>query len=132
MGFTIILGFIKDNWKVVLAAVLVIALVVYVEGLRVEIAMKDSKITSLESDLLTVKQNNATLTSALSTQNGAIDKIGELAAQTKKSFDALGVNVTQQTTQLDARLMAILKDKKPITCEDTIKYLIDASKGYKQ
>lgn len=131
MDFITILKFLKDNWKAIVVAGVAIALVLYISALRIEVATKDAKIASLEADVVTLKQNNATLDSALSTQNDAIGKISDLAAQTKKGFEALGINVNNQTTTLNTRLAEILKDKKPITCEDTIKYLIDASKGYK-
>lgn len=131
MDFVSILKVAKDNWKVIAWAGVAIALVIYVSALRIEIATKDSDIASLKADVATLRQNNATLDAALGTQNAAIGKISELSAQTKKGFEALGINVNNQTTTLNTRLAEILKDKKPITCEDTIKYLIDASKGYK-
>ena len=131
MDFITILKFLKDNWKAIVVAGAAIALVLYISALRIEVATKDAKIASLEADVVTLKQNNATLDAALGTQNEAIGKISELAAQTKKGFESLGINVNNQTATLNIRLAEILKDKKPITCEDTIKYLIDASKGYK-
>lgn len=131
MGIASILLWLRDNWKVAAIAAIIIAIVVYVESLRVEIALKDGKITSLQADLAVAQQNNITLTGAVNAQNDAVGKISALADQTKRGFDALGVNVAQQTSVLDSRLAAILKDKKPVTCEDTVKYLIDAAKGYK-
>lgn len=130
MGITAILALAKDNWKVIGVAILLVCAVVYVTSLRLEIAHQETTIATLEADNTTLKQNNAVLSTALTTQNNAIDEISKLSSQTKKSFEALGVNVSNQTVALDIKLAAILKDKKPITCEETIKYLIDASKEY--
>lgn len=130
MGITAILALAKDNWKAVGCAILVVCAVVYVMSLRLEIAHQETTIATLEADNTTLKQNNAVLSTALTTQNNAIDEISKLSSQTKKGFEALGVNVSNQTVALNTRLAAILKDKKPITCEETIKYLIDASKEY--
>ena len=132
MGFTTILSFLSDNWKAIVIGLLVAGAIFYVQALRVDIAHKETEIVGLKHDVEVLTTNNATLTTALDTQNGAIGKISDLATATQKGFQQLGVNINQQSVALDARLQSILKDKKPITCDDTIKYLIEARKGFKQ
>lgn len=125
-----IISFVKDNWKALTIAAVVIAAVMYVQGLRLEIAMQETKIVQLQHDIETLEQNNKTLEAAIKTQNNAIDKIDALAAATNKHFAKLGVSVGAQSAELSNQLANILKDKKPKTCEETMTYLLDARKGY--
>ncbi len=124
------IGFAKDNWKVLAVAVAAIILLVYVESLRVDILQKENQITKLQADNATLQHNVDTLEGSLKFQNAAIDKIDGLAKLTQQSFSKLGVDVANQGSSLNNTLTNILKEKKPVTCEDTIKYLIEAQKGY--
>lgn len=125
-----VLGYVKDNWKVIAIAAAVIAAIMYVQSLRLEIAHQETQIVQLTNDNATLKHNAETLEIALKNQNDAIGKIDDLAKVTRQSFAKLGVDVAAQSSSLSATLASILKDKKPKTCEETITYLIEAQKGY--
>ena len=124
------LGYVKDNWKLVSLVIIGLIIFAYVEMLRIDVLQKENQIIKLEHENATLKHNAESLEAALKTQNDTIGKIDALAKQTQQSFARLGVDVANQGTNLNTPLANILKDKRPVTCEDTIRYLIEAQKGY--
>jgi peptidoglycan hydrolase CwlO-like protein len=123
--------FLKTWWKEILFALVIAADVWYVQNLRVTVAQQETKIVLLEADNKTLKDNNATLVASIGAVNGSLEKLGKGVDKTNQSFAALGKTVDTQSKNLDSRLALILKDKKPLTCQDAIKYLLDATKEYK-
>lgn len=124
------LGYVKDNWKLVSLIIVGLIIFAYVEMLRIDILQKENQIIKLQADNATLQHNVDTLEGAIKSQNVAIDKIDALAKITQQSFSKLGVDVANQGASLNTTLVNILKEKKPVTCDDTIKYLIEARKGY--
>lgn len=124
------LGYVKDNWKLVSLIVVGLIIALYVESLRIDILQKENQIIKLQADNATLQHNVNVLEGSLQFQNTAIDKIDALTKTTQQSFAKLGIDVANQGATLNSTLSNILKEKKPVTCEDTIKYLIEAQKGY--
>ena len=124
-----VLGYVKDNWKVIAIAAAVIAAIMYVQSLRLEIAHQETQIVQLTNDNATLKHNAETLETALKNQNDAIGKIDNLAALTQKNFAKLGVDVAAQNQSLAVALSDILRTEKPKTCEEALLYLVKSQKG---
>lgn len=126
------MAFLSKYWKYIAIGAIVLVGWLYIQSLRSEIISQQSTIATLSAENKTLTSNNAILQAALTTQNTAIEKISDLATDTKARFDLLGVNVQQQTSSLDVKLQNLMKEKRPTTCEETIQYLIAAGKGYKK
>lgn len=128
----VVFEFLKMWWKPLAGGLIVALAFLYVGHLKSTIADQDKTISTLTLENTIVKANNAKLETALGANNLAIQKLSEGADTTKKAFSTLNTNVTTKLTGLDSRLKSVLADKKPATCEQTIQYLIDASKDYQK
>lgn len=126
----VLLEAVKLWWKPLLAAFVVAGAATYVIRLRDTITDQQRQIATLEVENEIVKANNAVLTASIQASNQAIDKLADGAKTTQQAFASLSSNVKGQLQGLDKRLQQISFEAKPATCEDTIKYLIDAAKGY--
>jgi peptidoglycan hydrolase CwlO-like protein len=132
MGTGIIFAFLKSWWKELLFGAIILAGVLYMRSLYSTIDSQAHKITELTTANGIFKENNEKLTTAINSTTASIDKLAKGADQTNKAFAGLTGTVKAQSNNLDSRLAAILKDKKPVTCEATIQYLIDAAKEFKK
>lgn len=126
----VLLEAVKLWWKPLLAAFVVAGAATYVIRLRDTITDQQRQIATLKVENEIVKANNAVLTASIQASNQAIDKLADGAKTTQQAFVSLSSNVKGQLQGLDKRLQQISVETKPATCEDTIKYLIDAAKGY--
>lgn len=124
--------FLKAWWKEILIALIIAAAALYVHNLNSTIADQTKTISDLKLENTIVKDNNAKLEAAISANNAAITKLADGAESTKSAFEKLNTNVKGQLNGLDGRLKTILASKKPVTCEETIQYLIDGAKEYQK
>lgn len=129
-NMTIALMLLKKYWYLVVAAVAVLVIYLYMQGLYNTIDDQTKKITELTTANQILKDNTAKLEKAITVNNLAIETMAKGAADTNRAFGTLSGSIKQQSTDLQKRLNDILKDKKPQTCEQTIEYLVDAVKGY--
>lgn len=128
----VIFSFLGNYWKQLAIAGVLIAVFVYIEILRTEIITRDAQIVTLTDNNSILKSDNVTLTSSINAANASINKFDAFAATTNKNFQDLNKKIGDGSIQLTTKLQTILKETKPATCTDTIKYLIDARTGYTQ
>lgn len=131
MGYASIIKFLGTWWKEIGIALVVLAAYLYVTNLQDTVKSQEQDIAVLETNNAALTANNALLETAIGKTNAALDKISSGAGDTKQAFAALNLTVVQQSKALDSKLASILQDKKPITCQDAIQYLVDAKKDYK-
>jgi predicted nuclease with TOPRIM domain len=124
--------FFKKWWKEILLVLVVLGAIWYVQNLRSTVKDQAKTITQMEITNKTLTESNKTLTSTVTANNKTIAEIGKGAAQTKEAFDKLNGNVAAQSHALDRRLKDLLNRPAPVTCNDTITYMIDAVPSYKQ
>lgn len=134
---TDVIEYTRKHWKMMLAGVVIAIPLFYVWKLNHTIAEQQLIITKQQAtiaqdliDINILKQNTATLESAIKDANAMIAKFDKFSADTNATFNKINQNVTIQQTKLSKQLQDILHEKTPLTCEESIKYLIDAVKGY--
>jgi peptidoglycan hydrolase CwlO-like protein len=125
-------SFLKSNWKAIALAMLVAGVLLYIHTLKVERAHLHTQVTELNAQITTLKNNNAVLESSIKATNTALERTSEAAKQTKDGFAALGATVTAANNNVASKLAKIQTGVKPSTCEDTLKYLINAAQEYHQ
>lgn len=128
--------FFAKHWKGLLLlgmlAATVFSIWFYLNGLYSTIDAQAKQVTELTAANKVLTDNNEKLTVALNASNQSIKALADGADQTKKAFNGLSTTVKTQTATLDSRLKSILTEKKPVTCEDTILYLLRAAKEYQK
>lgn len=127
---TIFLTFLRKYWQYFLLAAVVGGGWMYYNHLTSTIATQEQTISRLTLENTVVKENNDKLQASIEASNKSIELLAKGAADTKQGFVTLNNTVRTQTSSLNDKLENILADPKPQTCEDTIKYLIDAVKEY--
>jgi hypothetical protein len=127
-----LLSFIKNNWLPILVVVSVLGTVWYVGHLKDTIEKQQKDIVTLTAQRDALQDSNNKLTASIAVTNKAVELMRDLAPNTKKQFDALSAKVGQQSDAVAAKIQRILAEKKPITCEETIDYLINAQKEFKK
>lgn len=130
MVMTLVFQFLKDNWKSMLVGLVIVGMVMYVEGLRVDNANLHTQIVTLTGTNKILTDNNTKLQGAIDVSNKAFEITNTAAANTSKNFDAVKVSIQQQTSDLKQHLNALLVVKDPVTCNDAILFLISNAKGY--
>lgn len=129
---TIFLALLQKWWKP-LAIILIIGLIYgYWHHLESTISDQRTEIATLNTANTILKQNNDKLTTSIADINVSVGKLAEGTSQTQASFATLNATVKVQTGSLDQKLRAVLADKKPQSCDDTIRYLVEAAKGYQK
>jgi septal ring factor EnvC (AmiA/AmiB activator) len=136
--------YVRLHWRTILAVILIAIPVFYVWKLNHTIAVQQATIAeqqvtitkqkaTIAQDLIdinTLKQNAATLESAIKDANAMIAKFDKFTSDTKATFTKINQNVATQQSKLAQQIQDILHEKPPMTCEESIQYLITAVKGY--
>lgn len=128
----IVLKFLLRWWKEILIALVIVGAVWYVRNLQNTVEEQRTEITNLTTANKVLKDSNEVLTKTVTANNRTIEELSKGADQTKREFDKLTIQVEQQTRVLTKRLKDIMSRPLPETCEDTIKYMIDAVPTYQQ
>lgn len=130
MPISLVLSFLKGNWKLILGAVVIIGALWYVEGLRIKVANQATEIVTLTDDNKVLTDNNTKLEDAIKVSNAALDKTDKAAKAAAADFAVIQHNILQQSAALKQQLAGILQQKDPLTCNDSIIFLISNVKGY--
>lgn len=125
-------GFLVKNWKLILIGVILLSAYLYVKGLQNTVEEQEDLIARLELNNSTLKANVGTLKQTIIKYNKTIDVISANAKQTEKDFSELQGKIKKQEERLKHKLHKIITARKPSTCQETIKYLIDARKEYEK
>ena len=124
------LTLIKTWWKEIALVLVLLAAYGYWSHLTSSIErlkLSNDNLT-LVNEVLTT--NVTTLEQAIKTNNDAIQTLSASASKTNSDFAKLNTTVATQIAALSPKLTAILNGTKPVTCEDTVKYLLDARREY--
>lgn len=135
--FSLIFSFLKSYWREVLIGLLVLLIVGAIGFVHHEITSQREKIQSLTeanqkltADNKTLTDNNQKLQTSITTLNSSIDALSAQSNKTQQDFSKLSTNVQQSSANLAAKLNKIATTKAPVSCDDSIKYLRDAAKGF--
>ena len=126
----LLMPFLQANWKPILLGILVISVLSYIGILKHEVSSKQQEIEHLQLDLQTTKDNNEKLMNSIAAVNDTLKTIDDSNKDIKKQFDGLNVAITKSAQDLKGKIDGIGKEVKPVTCQETIKYLIDAKSQY--
>ena len=129
--FEIILPFLKQYWKAALIGAFVLSIVLYIAYLRSANAGLEQDIVDLKGQLVTCQDNSQKLQDSLTAINQSLGVISTTMDATSKQFVDLNATILKSTTVLKGKMdKFVANDIKPIDCQSTIKYLIDAKKEY--
>lgn len=131
------IAFIVKNWQYVLLLAILASGFFYWQSLKHQIAdlktaleTKEREVATLQLQVQTCEANFNGLVGSLEAQNDALGKIDETIKKSQQDWKKLANTITTSNAVLDRRLREILNDKKPESCEEAIRYLLDARKGY--
>lgn len=130
LNFKALLPLIKKFWPYILVLAIAVGGYFYWNSLINKIEKLEQHNATLQQQLGTCEANFNGLKGSLDAQNEALKKIDKMIEQNRQEWKKLYSDVKDQNSALDKRLRDILKEKKPETCEQAIKYLLDARKGY--
>lgn len=129
---SIALKFLARWWKEILIVLVIVAGIWYVRNLQTTVKDQATTITQMTIVNKTLEDSNKTLTNTVAANNKTIAEMGKGAAQTKEDFARLNGQVEAQTRVLTNRLRDILNRPAPVTCNDTIDYMLEAAPTYKR
>jgi hypothetical protein len=129
---SIALIFLKKWWKEILLALVVIGAIWYVRNLQNTVEEQRTTISQMNLVNQTLTASNKTLTSTVTANNKTIEELSKGADQTRREFEKLSIQVEHQSTVLSKRLKDLLGRPVPVTCDDTIKYLIEVAPSFRQ
>lgn len=123
--------FFTKFWKEIIIALVVIGAIWYVNNLQSTVKSQAETIIGqkIANDVLV--QSNKVLTDTVTANNTTIAELGKSATDTKEKFGKLNLQIDSQSRELAKRLKVILNKPAPVTCSDTIDYLIEATPTYK-
>lgn len=132
-----VLQFVVKNWQYILLLAILASGFFYWQSLKHQISdlelkleAKQNEIAALQLQVQTCEANFKGLVGSLEAQNDALGKIDETIKKSQQDWKKLANTITTSNAVLDRRLREILNDKKPESCEEAIRYLLDARKGY--
>lgn len=127
---SIVYSFLKAWWKEIFIVLVILGAVGYVRNLQLTVERQAVTIAQMDIVKNTLIQSNETLTATIKQNSRALAELSEGAAFTKEEFAKLNGRVAGQTQEIADRLKGILNKPAPVTCEDTIDYMIDAVPTY--
>lgn len=128
----IVIEFVLKWWKELVIALVVVGAIWYVNNLQHTVETQRNTIAQLNVNNKLLQDSNKTLTDTVTANNKTIADLSKSAEATKRAFDKLSGQVDDQTAVLTKRLKDIMSRPVPVTCDDTISYMIDAAPTYKQ
>ena len=130
--YGVVLKFLAKWWKEIIIVIVIIGAIWYVRNLQNTVGEQRDKINGLTTANQVLTDSNKTLTNTVTANNKTIAELSKGADETKREFDKLNVQVEHQTVVLTKRLKDIMSRKAPVTCDDTITYMLEAVPTYKQ
>ena len=124
--------FLRSYWKEIAIALVVLGAYWYVTNLQSTVKDQERDIRTLTAEKVVLEANNVVLETAIKTTNAALGKFADAGGKTQREFDKVNAHVTAQSQVLFGKLASVAKDKKPVTCEATIQYLVDGAKEFKK
>lgn len=125
------LKILQTYWKEIALLLVVCLGVWYVQHLRSTVERQAEAISTLEASVKVYKHNDEVMTNALESVKQSFKIIDEIDRKNKETFAQMEKVVNANNGKLAQQLRGMLSDKKPVTCDETIQYLIDAKGAYK-
>lgn len=129
-GLGIVWAILKRYWMWILLAIVIASAYFYITGLIHENKALNQKVTELQIQKKICEDNTRSLEEKLDMINRSIDQLSDVTQKQTAKLDALGRDVTARTKDIKNDVQTVLNGQKPKSCEDAIKYLIDARKEY--
>lgn len=99
--------------------------------LQKDVLRSENTITVLTNQRDALEESNRNLTSALTTQNKALEKLGLLQQSVDGMFSTFNTQFIATNKQIGSIKDRVASETTPTTCKDTIQYLKDARKEIK-
>ena len=122
--------FLKAWWKEIAIALIVGGGIWYVNHLQNTVDKQKQQLVVQAAQNKVLIENDQVLQNAINATNKSFEAIDKIDKNNKEQFAKLQTVVNSTNTTISKRLAAILVEKKPQNCDQTIQYLIDAAKGY--
>ena len=116
-----IIPFLLKHWQAIAIVVLISSIIIYHQ-------YRTYTISSLQSKLELCTKGKEELAQLLQKQNNRIEELVKKGRMEAAKFEELKTKIESSKLSLDSRINIILSEPKPQTCENAIKYLIDAKK----
>lgn len=123
MGITIVIQFIRKNWLPMLITAILFSFIIYVQTLR-------TNIISLKMDVLRLNTDLDNCLGTIEDRNNTIESWSKQSEQQFHEMTALRSQLDDITKYNNKRIDNILKKKTPVTCSESIGYLIEVAKEY--
>jgi hypothetical protein len=137
VALTDTIEYCKVHWKLLLVIVVLAIPALYALKLNATIKLQEQTLTkqaaTIAQDVVNIKtlnDNATTLKAAITDANAMIAKFDKFSADSKAAFNKINQTTVTQNVALAKQLQNVLHEKTPLTCEDSIKYLITAKNGY--
>lgn len=118
---------IAKNWKPLLLILVIASVFMYHNHLTSTIDRQKHEIVMLTNNNSVLKLNNLKFKTAINKNNKLLSKLNHESRVKQQEFNELSVELQHKTKQLNKKIQQI---KKPGSCEETIKFLIDAVEDY--
>ncbi len=114
----------------IFALVGVVILLVYIGYLKYDIHKLTKANTELTASNVILTQNNMSLTKAIQKQNQAVDQLATVEKTIVVASTAHAASVVAKTEQMKKHADSIANSSAPTSCDESIKYLIEAVPEY--
>lgn len=132
MYYGILLKFLAKWWKEIFIAVVIAGGMFYVYHLNQTVDSQRDTIARLSVDKKLLADDNSQLRRVIVANSETIAEMSKATTKTKADFEALAAHVSSQTQILTTRLRELKNQPIPVTCDDTINYMIKAAPSYKE
>lgn len=124
------LAFLRMWWKEIFIVAVIAGGVWYVYNLHDKIDEQQEQLRIAQINIDTLTANNTRLENAVKEANVLVERFDKFAADTRTNFADLNKSVTGSNLAMSRQQQMILRERKPQTCEEAIKYLIDAQREF--
>jgi len=124
------LAFLRMWWKEIFIVAVIAGGVWYVYNLHDKIDEQQEQLRIAQINIDTLTANNTRLENAAKEANVLVERFDRFAADTRTNFADLNESVTGSNLAMLHQQQMILRERKPQTCEEAIKYLIDAQREF--
>ena len=136
-NFAAIGKFIARNWKFILIGAMIFCLwyqnfsgVRFVFGIETIPALKQ-EVSDLQAALDTCVAGNELLSSTINERNDEIEKWGQVSEEFQQKIDDLKDDLIEERGKTKVKVVTVLEEAPPATCEAAIEYLRESTEDLK-
>lgn len=131
MGADLILKFIFKFWPYILGILVIVGAWMHYQKVVHDRDKYKEQVVQIKEQMAVCEANRKDLEDKINKVNKAIDVMNAVTNRNTVQLQKLQQDVQSKTGDIKAGVDKILAGQKPKSCEDSIKYLIDAVKEYK-